>query len=103
MLALISYSAWKDDVMDAIRAEKSRTTIVLIAVATVESVSFIPHLARIEVMPAKNAEPTANKQKIAELLKNGVPFQYAHLEQGRSLRIREWKRYTKPSTPLWAR
>lgn len=35
----------------------------------------------------KYAEPTADKKKIAELLKNGVPFQYAHLEQGRSLRI----------------
>ena len=34
------------------------------------------------------AEPTADKKKIAELLKNGVPFQYAHLEQGRSLRIK---------------
>lgn len=35
------------------------TTIVRIAVATVESVFLIPHFARMEVAPANSAEPTA--------------------------------------------
>ena len=39
--------------------ENSNTTTVLSAVATSESVSLIPHFARIEVIPAKNAESTA--------------------------------------------
>lgn len=44
--------------------EKISTTIVLIAVATVESVFFIPHFARIAVSPAKIAEPNANTTHI---------------------------------------
>ena len=40
--------------------EKIQTTIVLNAVATVESVLLIPHLASIEVIPAKNDETSAN-------------------------------------------
>ena len=36
------------------------TTSVRMAVATVESVSRMPHLARIDVRPAKSAEPKAN-------------------------------------------
>ena len=39
--------------------EKIRTTTVRTAIATVESVFLIPHFARIEVTPAKNAEPIA--------------------------------------------
>lgn len=39
--------------------EKIRTMIVRMAVATVESVFLIPHFARIDVRPAKNAEPKA--------------------------------------------
>ena len=38
----------------------ARTTMVLMAVATVESVSRMPHLARMAVIPAKNADPHAN-------------------------------------------
>ena len=38
---------------------KTSTTKVRNAVATSESVSERPHLAKIEVMPAKNAEATA--------------------------------------------
>ena len=34
--------------------------MVRIAVATSESVFLIPHLAKMAVMPAKNAEPNAN-------------------------------------------
>lgn len=34
--------------------------MVLMAVATVESVSRMPHLARMAVIPAKNADPHAN-------------------------------------------
>ena len=37
--------------------EKISTIMVRIAVATVESVFRIPHFARIDVTPAKNAEP----------------------------------------------
>ena len=49
--------------------EKSSTTTVRAAVAMVESVFRIPHLARIDVTPAKNAEPTAKSfpQPKAEL------------------------------------
>ena len=43
---------------------KISTTIVLIAVATSESVLLIPHFARIEVIPAKKAEPTAKPNHI---------------------------------------
>ena len=39
--------------------EKTRTTIVRIAVATSESVWRIPHFARIDVSPANSAEPNA--------------------------------------------
>ena len=35
------------------------TTMVRTAVATVESVCRMPHLARMEVTPAKSAEPKA--------------------------------------------
>jgi hypothetical protein len=38
---------------------KINTTMVRRAVATVESMSLRPHLASMEVNPAKNAEPTA--------------------------------------------
>ena len=60
-----SVSALKEDscacdpATNTITQEKIRTTIVRTAVATVESVCRIPHLARIEVIPAKKAEPTA--------------------------------------------
>ena len=47
-------------VIMAISQEKARTTIVRTAVAAVESELLIPHLARIAVIPAKNAEPKAN-------------------------------------------
>ena len=39
--------------------ENASTTIVLIAVATSESVFLIPHFASTEVIPVKNAERTA--------------------------------------------
>ena len=41
--------------------EKTKTTIVRMAVATSESVFKIPHFASIEVIPAKKAEPVAYK------------------------------------------
>ena len=44
----------------------ARTTMVLMAVATVESVSRMPHLARMAVIPAKNADPHANATHIAK-------------------------------------
>lgn len=40
--------------------------MVLMAVATVESVSRMPHLARMAVIPAKNADPHANATHIAK-------------------------------------
>ena len=49
----------KDPDMSTMIHEKIRTTTVRTAVATVESVFLIPHFARIEVTPAKNAEPMA--------------------------------------------
>ena len=48
-----------DPTMPTIPQENSSTTMVRTAVATVESVFRIPHFARIEVMPAKKAEPAA--------------------------------------------
>ena len=44
----------------AISQEKARMMIVLNAVATAESVFLMPHFARIEVIPAKNAERNAS-------------------------------------------
>ena len=44
-----------------ISQEKNKMTIVLIAVAKLESVFFIPILASIAVIAAKNAEPKAHK------------------------------------------
>ena len=43
---------------------KTRTTTVRTAVATVESVFLIPHFARIDVTPAKKAEPAAYRSHI---------------------------------------
>ena len=48
--------------MNTISQEKNKMTIVLIAVAKLESVFFIPILASIAVIPAKNAEPKAYKK-----------------------------------------
>ena len=44
---------------------KTRTTTVRIAVATVESVFWMPHLAKMAVTPAKNAEQTAKNNHIS--------------------------------------
>ena len=46
--------------MNTISQEKASTTIVRTAVATVESVLRMPHLASMAVAPAKTAEPKAN-------------------------------------------
>lgn len=48
----------------AIIQAKTKTTLVLSAVATSESQVFTPHFARIEVSPAKIAEPAAAKSHI---------------------------------------
>lgn len=48
-------------VMKTSAQAKNKTTIVRIAVATVESVVLIPHFASTETKPAKNAEPNANQ------------------------------------------
>ncbi len=45
--------------MNTISHEKARTTIVRIAVATVESVFRMPHLANTAVKPANSADPNA--------------------------------------------
>ena len=45
--------------------------MVRTAVATVESVLRMPHLARMAVMPAKKAEPKANKIHIVITLLKG--------------------------------
>jgi hypothetical protein len=50
--------------MKTISHEKSKTITVRIAVATCESVFFIPHLAKIDVIPAKNADPNAKSSHI---------------------------------------
>ena len=47
--------------MNTISHEKIRTTIVRMAVATVESVLRMPHLASTAVSPANSAEPNAYK------------------------------------------
>ena len=54
---------------------KIRTTMVRIAVATVESVFRMPHLARMAVTLAKNAEPIANRSHISvSLLSDHCPL-----------------------------
>lgn len=53
-----------DPARNTISQEKTRTTTVRTAVATVESVFRMPHFARIAVIPEKNAEPTAYKTHI---------------------------------------
>jgi hypothetical protein len=50
--------------------ENARTTIVLSAVAKSESVFLIPHFARIDVSPAKNAENIAEINHIASPISN---------------------------------
>ena len=50
--------------MSTMTSDIISTTIVRIAVATVESVFLIPHFARIAVAPAKSAEPSANNTHI---------------------------------------
>lgn len=47
--------------------ENKKTTQVRIAVAMSESVLRMPHLASMEVMPAKKEEPTAYKSHIRSL------------------------------------
>ena len=43
---------------------KARTTIVRRAVATVEPTPFMPILARMDVMPAKNADAVARMARM---------------------------------------
>ena len=50
--------------MSTIIHENTKTTIVLIAVATFESVSRIPHFAKIDVKPAKIADKNAKSNHI---------------------------------------
>ena len=52
--------SFTDPTIITMTKEKNSTTMVLRAVATVESVFFIPHLANMEVRPAKKAERKAN-------------------------------------------
>ena len=47
-----------------ISQEKASTTMVRSAVARLESVLRMPHLAKTAVIPAKNAEPKANRTHI---------------------------------------
>ena len=48
-----------DPTTNTMTQANSNTTTVLRAVATSESVFLIPHFARIDVIPAKNADRTA--------------------------------------------
>ena len=57
--AVIAEMVSAEPTISTIIHENSNTTTVLSAVATSESVSRIPHFARIEVIPAKNADKTA--------------------------------------------
>ena len=50
-----------EPVINTISHENASTTMVRMAVATVESVFRMPHLARMAVRPAKSAEPNAKK------------------------------------------
>ena len=45
---------------NTITQDMTSTTPVRMAVATVESVLRMPHLAKMEVRPANSADPTAN-------------------------------------------
>jgi hypothetical protein len=49
-----------DPTMNTINHANASTTMVRIAVATVESVFLIPLFAKIDVNPANSAEPNAN-------------------------------------------
>ena len=68
--------------------EKISTTMVLKAVATLESVFLIPHFARIPVRPAKKADPNANKSHIISCLLSAFYYEshrffpQAALQQG---------------------
>lgn len=62
-----------DPVINTISHEKARTTMVLIAVATLESMFLIPHFAKIAVKPAKTAEPNANAIHITKPLFSYCP------------------------------
>ena len=53
-----------EPIINTIIHEKINTIIVLIAVATWESTSLTPILAKIDVTPAKNAEANANNTHI---------------------------------------
>ena len=55
--------SWEPDTK-TISHEKNSTTTVRIAVATVESVFRMPHLARIDVSPENRAEPKAKNSHI---------------------------------------
>ena len=70
--------------MNTISHEKIRTTIVRMAVATVESVLRMPHLASTAVSPANSAEPNAykihmtchlpfNLERQGEICRNSAP------------------------------
>ena len=59
VLPLTSRNWSTEPAASAMPHEKTSMTTVRTAVATVEFVLLIPHFARIDVTPAKKAEPTA--------------------------------------------
>ena len=59
--------------------ENNSTMIVRMAVATLESVFLMPHFARIDVTPAKNADRNANRIHIAS------SFQFSKIHRLASL------------------
>lgn len=61
VFSLISVIPDSVPVIKVITHEKTKTTMVRMAVATSESVFEIPHFASMEVIPAKKAEPVAYK------------------------------------------
>lgn len=63
-MPLMSVMPLQEPVIMVMSIAMISTAMVRSAVATVESVLRIPHFARIEVNPAKNADPAANTSHI---------------------------------------
>lgn len=59
VLPLTAAKLWSAPVTSTMSQENTSTTMVRRAVATLESVCLMPHLARMEVNPANRAEPKA--------------------------------------------
>src|SRR5690554_2980057 len=81
VLLLTSASVRWEPTINTISQEKRSTTIVRMAVATLESVFLTPILERIAVNPAKIADPKANKTHISATLLSFLVYFPSYLPQ----------------------